>query len=639
MKRTQRGLGVSTRRSVRARGGAGRAAALALALVAGFAGSAGAALQEAEPDGRGAPNRIPDPSQLFLQAFPNGVAVVEGELGAGDVDFFSLELEAGQLLLLAVFDDEGGALHDTRLGVFQEPPSAVAGAPLATNDDGGPGFLSRLAFPVSASGSWKIALTGFRDSGFDGSHAEALQGPVAYRLVIGVAQSPSPLGEGDVDATHPLPAGGAVLRGALDPAGVDAFPIDLAAGQVLTASLFDLAPGVLASPQGELHDTLLGLRDPSGTLLAAARNDDGGPGFLSNLAFEVPAGQGGRWTLVVSGFPDRDFEGRHIQGPFDYLLVAASVGEAPRCDVDGDGFVDRSDIEAIFAARGQPASGPLDPRDADGDGQITILDGRACTLECDFAQCAPPPSPAPGCGLLGVEALLALLPRLVRRRGRGRAGAAASVGIQTQGDAAMKRNLFALALVVVLSAAAAPAAAVSLGFAPSLVVAPAPGGSFDLDLLIDGLGSGAPPSVGGFDIDVAYDPATLALDLVVFGTRLGDPALFEALVSANFSSGLVDLGEVSLLSPAALDALQPAGFTLATLSFRVIGAGSSEITIANALVSDAGGSDPPEAPRAITIETLGSVAVVGAVPEPGAALAFALGLAVVAGALRRAAPR
>ncbi len=59
------------------------------------------------------------------------------------------------------------------------------------------------------------------------------------------------------------------------------------------------------------------------------------------------------------------------------------------CDIDGDGDVDRYDIDAIFAARNQSASGPDDLRDANGDGLITVNDGRLCVLECTNPSCAP----------------------------------------------------------------------------------------------------------------------------------------------------------------------------------------------------------------------------------------------------------
>jgi hypothetical protein len=65
------------------------------------------------------------------------------------------------------------------------------------------------------------------------------------------------------------------------------------------------------------------------------------------------------------------------------------VCEDPICDVDGDGSIDRNDISAIFAQRGNVASGPDDPMDANGDGVISVNDGRICVLECDNPNCEP----------------------------------------------------------------------------------------------------------------------------------------------------------------------------------------------------------------------------------------------------------
>jgi hypothetical protein len=57
---------------------------------------------------------------------------------------------------------------------------------------------------------------------------------------------------------------------------------------------------------------------------------------------------------------------------------ACSEPPAAICDIDGDGDVDRTDIRTILRARGQPATGPDDPRDADGDGTITSHDAKLC---------------------------------------------------------------------------------------------------------------------------------------------------------------------------------------------------------------------------------------------------------------------
>ena len=58
----------------------------------------------------------------------------------------------------------------------------------------------------------------------------------------------------------------------------------------------------------------------------------------------------------------------------------------PRCDVNNNHVIDAADVQLIFAARNLPASGPEDPRDADGDLTITVLDARICQLRIGQAQ-------------------------------------------------------------------------------------------------------------------------------------------------------------------------------------------------------------------------------------------------------------
>jgi hypothetical protein len=386
------------------------------ALALGALPAAAAVVAESEPNARGTPDLVPATGLApFASVYPNGSMLVTGSLGANDVDFYSLQLSAGQLLLVGAFDAAGGELTDTRIGVFFEAPSAndPAHPPEAENDDGGPGFLSRLAVPIGQSGTWKIGVTGFRDVGYTGNHLEGRSAPVAYRLALAVTTATPPRTEtepaNDAAATGDLlPPGGAVLRGALAPGDVDWSAIELATGEDATVALFDLRSGALESPAGELTDTRLVLRDAGA--LTVAENDDGGPGFLSNAAHTPAAG---RHRIGVSGYRDFDFDGDHLTGPVDYALVVASKG---RCDATGDGFVDSADVNAILLARGQNASGPADPRDNDGSGKIDVLDSRACALQCGNPNCRPRVS-AGLCGLLGPELLLPIW--LVRlRRGR-----------------------------------------------------------------------------------------------------------------------------------------------------------------------------------------------------------------------------
>jgi uncharacterized repeat protein (TIGR01451 family) len=115
-----------------------------------------------------------------------------------------------------------------------------------------------------------------------------------------------------------------------------------------------------------------------------------------NLAGDV-------FTEEVAGAPDGDDDAvadeadncgaiyNPDQGDADGDAIGdACDGPEPiACDVDGDGNVDREDIALVTAARNTPANGPADPRDADGDGLITVLDARRCAVECTLPRCVP----------------------------------------------------------------------------------------------------------------------------------------------------------------------------------------------------------------------------------------------------------
>ena len=80
---------------------------------------------------------------------------------------------------------------------------------------------------------------------------------------------------------------------------------------------------------------------------------------------------------------------RRLLLPFCALAFSAQAGTLT-CDIDGDGDIDRGDLtlvqQAILARL--PATGPGDPRDADGNGVINSLDGRLCALRCTRVRCS-----------------------------------------------------------------------------------------------------------------------------------------------------------------------------------------------------------------------------------------------------------
>ena len=75
--------------------------------------------------------------------------------------------------------------------------------------------------------------------------------------------------------------------------------------------------------------------------------------------------------------------------------TAALAQTAQKCDVNGDGLINQTDINLIIAARNTPASGPNDPRDADNNGTINALDARTCQMRCTLPRCALPPANTP----------------------------------------------------------------------------------------------------------------------------------------------------------------------------------------------------------------------------------------------------
>ncbi len=124
----------------------------------------------------------------------------------------------------------------------------------------------------------------------------------------------------------------------------------------------------------------------------------GGAGVVVSVRAADTAGAlaGLAFTDVANG-ADFNASGRLIE--MRVRLTANSAGDSPvvfdvtlasritSCDIDGDGDVDRNDVNLIRAAIGQ-TPGANDARDADGDGRITINDVRACTLRCTRTSCA-----------------------------------------------------------------------------------------------------------------------------------------------------------------------------------------------------------------------------------------------------------
>ncbi len=198
----------------------------------------------------------------------------------------------------------------------------------------------------------------------------------------------------------------------------------------------------------------------------------------------------------------------------------------------------------------------------------------------------------------------------------------------------IRRVAAGLAAAVVILAAPG-ARAVLLEIVPS---APAvtQGQTLDVDVLISGLTTGGPPSLGGYDITVLFDTGALSAGPadVSFGSGLG-------FTFPQFIDPVPDglrIEELSLEAPGFLDLTQPDTFRLFTISFTALAPDpAAQIRLGPVLLSDAFANrlllDAPTPPVTVVVEPRRVPA-----PVPLALLAPALVLLVAAHARRRTAP-
>lgn len=70
------------------------------------------------------------------------------------------------------------------------------------------------------------------------------------------------------------------------------------------------------------------------------------------------------------------------------LTVPVKVTEGPRGDLDGDGVIDRYDLDILNSSLNRPSVRPVDSRDLNRDGVINALDARILVTLCTRAGCA-----------------------------------------------------------------------------------------------------------------------------------------------------------------------------------------------------------------------------------------------------------
>jgi hypothetical protein len=193
----------------------------------------------------------------------------------------------------------------------------------------------------------------------------------------------------------------------------------------------------------------------------------------------------------------------------------------------------------------------------------------------------------------------------------------------------MKRKLLSgLVIGWAIASIGSTAGAISLEFVPSDQTAVL-GNPVDVGIRISGLNDFAPPSLGTFDLDVAFDPTILSFDHVSYGDPLlGDQLDLLGLGSIQITTpglGFVNLFELSFDPIGDLNALQQGDFLLATLTFNTLALGTAPLGISINTLGDAAGD------ALIASAGRGTVSVV---PEPATLLLMGSGLIGIWGGKR-----
>ncbi len=138
------------------------------------------------------------------------------------------------------------------------------------------------------------------------------------------------------------------------------------------------------------------------------------------------------------------------------------------------------------------------------------------------------------------------------------------------------------------------------------------GANFAVNILINDV-----QDLAGFELELAFDSSVLAATSIVSGSLFGADTF---LISDAISAGKVGFAELSLALSGnnyASDSL------LATVSFKILAAGVSQIDLLNVLLSDSNGDEL----QPLTLHG-GQVTAtdIGVVPLPGVAWLFGSGL-------------
>lgn len=162
---------------------------------------------------------------------------------------------------------------------------------------------------------------------------------------------------------------------------------------------------------------------------------------------------------------------------------------------------------------------------------------------------------------------------------------------------------------------AIPAQAAVLSVVPSASTI-APGGAVAVDIVISDLGDGVAPSLGTFDLNLDFDPATLGFVSATFGNQLDILGLGSLQGVDDSVAGTVNVFELSFDSASDLNDLQAASFTLVTLTFTALAGGLSDLLITILSLGDADGAalDAGIVNASVTVNDSAVIPLPGALP-------------------------
>jgi len=302
------------------------------------------------------------------------------------------------LLLVPLFACGGGGAGDSR-AIVSNPSTTNHGEPTSNADSGGP--LAIVSSPSTADEGMPQGTGGVEPTSIvvDEGSSVALDGsgstdpnndPFTYAWDLD--------DDGQYDDAAGVDSSFAGVDDGVYPIGLEVSDGSLAYTTTGEVTVRNVAPSVDAGPDQDIDegDTV--------TLLPATFTD---PGLLDTHTATIDWGDGEvEDGLVTEDGGNGSVDGSHVYPTADsypvtvtvtdddggedsasFLVTVAAVSVMV-CDVDTDEDIDKADLSLISGAANQWATGPDDPRDADGDGIITPADVTVCIPQCTLAGCA-----------------------------------------------------------------------------------------------------------------------------------------------------------------------------------------------------------------------------------------------------------